>query len=167
MAIVSTPPSMSSVISVFGGPGNLTAYYRGGPYVPNISQNAAIATSPGSLALSQFAGATNYVNVSASVSPSTISKTNFGNTAIGPVGPTNPVTATGSGGTGSYTYAWTRISGDASTTISSSTTASVTFSRASCSDGVNYVSTWKCTVSDGTTSASGNVQVTLTYTRNV
>lgn len=163
MAVVSTPPSMSSVISVFGGPGNLTAYYRGGPYVPNISQNAAIATSPGSLALSQFAGATNYVNVSASVSPATISKTSFGSAATGASGLTNPVTATGSGGTGSYTYAWTLISGDASTTISNSTTASVTFSRANCNTGVDYVSTWKCTVSDGTTSASGNVQVTLSY----
>lgn len=166
MAVVSTPPSMSSVISVFGGPGNLTAYYRGGSYVPNISQNAAIATSPGSLALSQFAGATNYVPVSASVSPATISKNNFGNTAIGPAGPTSPVTATGSGGTGSYTYAWTRTSGDANTTISSSTVASVTFSRSSCQDFQTYISIWKCTISDGTTSASGNVQVTLSYTRN-
>lgn len=66
MATVSTPASMSSVVATFGGPGNLTAYYRGGSYVPNVTQNAAISTVSGSLALSQFAGATTF---SASVSP--------------------------------------------------------------------------------------------------
>lgn len=167
MAVVTTPPSLSSVVSVFGGDGFMSHYYRGGPYVPNISQNAAISTSASTLALSQFAGATNYVPVSVVVSPSTISKTNTGTTSTGPSGQSNTVTATASNGTGSYTYAWTWVSGDTSTAISSTTASGVTFSRSSCSDSVQYVSTWKCTASDGTSSASGNVTVTLEYIKAV
>lgn len=163
MAVVTTPPSLSSVVSVFGGDGFMSHYYRGGPYVPNISQNAAISTSASTLALSQFAGATNYVPVSVVVSPSTTSKTSLGSSATGTSGPAGPVTATASNGTGSYTYAWTRTSGDTTTTISSTTASGVTFSRNSCINGTSYTSTWKCTVSDGTTSASGNVTVTLVY----
>lgn len=104
-----------------------------------------------------------YTAVGASVSPTSISKFGFGTNTSGPSGSTDAVTATGSGGSGGYTYSWTRISGDTGTNISATNTAAVTFSRASCSDGVNYVSTWRCTISDGTTSASADVTVTLGY----
>lgn len=57
MAITS-PASMSKIVAEFGGPGNLKAYYRGGPRVPNIPANAAISTDPNLLAISQFVGAT-------------------------------------------------------------------------------------------------------------
>lgn len=168
MAVVSTPPSMSSVISVFGGPNNLTAYYRGGPYVPNTARNAAINTSPGSLALSQFAGTNNYIDVGASVSPNTATASTVGNTHTSTVITLASPTAAGSGGTGSYTYSWVFVSGDNTITAVSPTAASTKFS-ASITDpsgsGVTKNGVYKCTVSDGTTSANTpNVSISLTYT---
>lgn len=167
MAPVSNPASLSSVVSVFGGPGNLTAYYRGGPYVPDTPTNAAISTTSNGLALSQFAGASAYIPVSASVSPTSISKTGSGTNPSGPSGTSSPVTATGSGGNGSYTYSWTRASGDANTIISSTTASVVTFSRGNCADGTIYTSVWRCTISDGTSSDYADVTVNLAYVRNI
>ena len=58
----SLPVSLSQVIDFFGGtslafppPRNLRGYFRGGIYVPDISQNAGIPAS-GNLALSSFVG---------------------------------------------------------------------------------------------------------------
>ena len=106
-----------------------------------------------------------YTAVSVALNPTSISKFGTGTNASGPSGSTNPVTATGSGGNAPITYSWARISGDTSTNISATTGASVTFSRASCSDGVNYISTWRCTATDGTTSAHADVTVTLGYSK--
>ena len=53
---VTNPAGMISVRTTFNGPNNLTAYYRGGAYVP-INSTTAISTSASSLALSQFNGA--------------------------------------------------------------------------------------------------------------
>jgi hypothetical protein len=49
--------ALSQIISEFGGPENLIAYYRGGAYVPNISQNANVPTS-GIISVTNFYGAT-------------------------------------------------------------------------------------------------------------
>jgi len=106
-----------------------------------------------------------YTPVGVTLNPTSISKFGTGTGTIGPSGSTNPVTATASGGSGTITYSWARISGDTSTNISSTTGASVTFNRTSCSDGVNYVSTWRCTATDGTTSAHADVTVTLGYSK--
>lgn len=57
---VTSPVSLSKVIAEFLGPNNLSAYVRGGSYVPNISANAAISTSTSGLALSQFLNAVKY-----------------------------------------------------------------------------------------------------------
>lgn len=172
MAVVSTPPSMRSVISVFGGPGNLTAYYRGGAYVPNIPQNANIATSASSLRLSQFAGATNYVPVSASASPNSVSGT-LAVTSAGSftVSTSSPSVATGSNGTGSYTFSWIRVSGSTLVTANSSSNASTYFKATMGVGGpgtsnvqsANFV----CQISDGTSSAnSGQVTATLELDHN-
>jgi len=163
---ITAPVSLTKIKTEFGGPNNLSAYVRGGSYVPNTAANANVSATVAGLAISQFLGATNYVNVSASVSPTSISHTGTGTTASGPSGSSGTVTASGSGGSGSYTFSWSRVSGDTNTAISSATVAAVTFSRTGCVDGTNYVSTWRCLVSDGTTSAfTPNVTVTLSYTR--
>lgn len=47
-------PTLIQIRDFFGGPGNLRAYYRGGPYVPNIAANANISTDPSQLRLTQF-----------------------------------------------------------------------------------------------------------------
>jgi len=52
--------TLLEVQTEFGGPGNLTAYYRGGAYVANTSNNASIPTS-GVIRLQQFYGASNAV----------------------------------------------------------------------------------------------------------
>lgn len=47
-------PTLIQIRDFFGGPGNLRAYYRGGPYVRNIAANANISTDPNQLRLTQF-----------------------------------------------------------------------------------------------------------------
>lgn len=110
---------------------------------------------------------TAYTAVSVVLNPTSVTKRSSGTNASGPSGSTAPVTATASGGSGTITYAWTRVSGDTGTAISSTTASSVTFSRSNCSDMVDYISVWRCTVSDGTSSAYADVTVTLGYVRNV
>ena len=51
---VTSPASLSKIVSEFGGPGNLAAYVRGGSYVPNISALNAISATTSGLAISQF-----------------------------------------------------------------------------------------------------------------
>jgi hypothetical protein len=53
-------------------------------------------------------------------------------------------TATGAGGSGGYTYAWTKVSGD-TLTVSAPSSASTNFTRATDSD---YSSIYRCTVTD-------------------
>lgn len=155
MAVVSTPPSLSSVVSVFGGNGALTSYYRGGPLVPNISQNAAISTTAAGLALSQFAGATNYVPIS-NVHHADINVNGAGTGQSGVVSTTltNP---TWSGGNPSPTITWSIVTGSA---VVSGTTLTTYVPISGTMSG-----TIKVTVSDGTSSSSVTVNYSLTYTR--
>lgn len=166
MTAVSNPPSLSSVVAVFGGPGNLAAYYRGGPYVPSNSKNTAIATSASSLKLSQFAGA--MTSVTASVSPTSVSGSSSSNLQQGPA-TSNTTTASGTGGGGSYTYAWSYVSGDTTITCNGSTSATASFSATNIFDGSPKTGVWKCTVSDSTTSSSSsaNVSITLSHISTV
>lgn len=57
---VTAPVSLSKIKAEFVGPNNLSAYVRGGSYVPNISANAAISTTVSGLALSQFLNTVKY-----------------------------------------------------------------------------------------------------------
>ena len=56
-------------------------------------------------------------------------------------------TITASGGSGSFTYAWSRVSGDSSTSATSPTAAASTFHRTG-SPTNNYSSVWRCRVTD-------------------
>lgn len=153
MATVSNPPSLSSVVATFGGPGNLTAYTRGGSYVPNVTMNNAIATVAGSLALSQFAGATTF---SASASPLSSSKTVATNATIGT---SDTFTCSVVGGT-SVTYTWSVVSGTG--TINSPTSASTTISDKPGTTGSSTTNI-RCTIRDssGTTTTSNQVSFSI------
>ena len=76
------------------------------------------------------------------------------------------VTATPSGGSGTYTYLWTYVSGD-SFTIGLPTSATANFSKTS-NTGTDptFVGVYRCTVNDGTTSTSKDVTVNLTFISN-
>lgn len=76
----------------------------------------------------------------------------------------NTITGTASGGTPGYTYLWSRLSGDTSTSATNSTGATTTFLHSGGSPGV-FSSTWKLTVTDSlgahVDSATVNVSLTL------
>lgn len=161
MATVSNPATLSSVVSVFGGPNNLTAYYRGGSYVFSWSGTANIATSASSLKLSQFSGAVKYNPIVVTVSPSPSTTTKSGGPLYGAV-TSGVVTASATGGTGSYTYSWTYVSGSTNMTCNSPSAAATSFSTETNISGA-ITTVWKVTVSDGTTSNTYNESVTLDY----
>jgi hypothetical protein len=75
--------------------------------------------------------------------------------------PTNAVTISASGGTSSYTYSWAHISGD-TFTVNSPASATTTFTRTT-NKNQTFSGVYRCTVSDGITSASVDVTVTSTY----
>lgn len=60
---------------------------------------------------------------------------------------TNSVTVTPTGGTGPYTYAWTRVSGDSAVNVSNATNPTVSFNANVPRDGERSA-TWRCTVTD-------------------
>lgn len=74
--------------------------------------------------------------------------------------------ATPVGGTGPYTYAWTKVSGDTLTVVSP--TSAVTSFRANLGPGIGRIAVYRCTVTDsfGLT-AFGDVSVTLSNNSEV
>ena len=158
---VSNPATLESVYTEFGAPQGtgLSAFLRGGAYVPNgPSANAGVPTAL-PINLSQLAGAVKYVNVGASVSPTSVS-----GAGLSPV-ITPSCTATGSGGSGSYSYTWAYVSGNtANITLNSGQGTPTANWKVIGVNGNNWSAVWKCTVSDGTTSASANVTVSGTIT---
>lgn len=77
-----------------------------------------------------------------------------GKTVKGASGTTPASTCAATGGVPAYTYAWTYVSGDASITCTSPTSASTTFSRTGMVDGTTYEALWKCTVTDSTSATA-------------
>lgn len=162
MALPASPPiTMAQVRAEFGGTVGVTklsAYVRGGSFVPNIAANSGVPTSV-PIRLNQLCGATSYYAVAAPASAYGSRSGTAGTATTGSV----TVTVTGSGGT--VTRSWTRVSGDAAISISSTTAGTVTWS-ASMSAVNNYrTATWKCTVTDtvkGVT-VTNNVVVELEY----
>lgn len=70
------------------------------------------------------------------------------------------INVSASGGSGSgYTYAWQYVSGDTATSVSSPTSSSTRWTRTISSYFTDYISVWRCRVTD----SAGNV----TYTPNV
>lgn len=74
---------------------------------------------------------------------------------------TEDVIATPSGGTGSYTYSWTRISGLTTVHVSAGT-SSVTFYSTFSSPGTTRYATFRCTISDGVSSVYRDAYVEIT-----
>lgn len=152
--------SLAQVRAEFGAPAGtpLHAFVRGGSWVPNIAQNNGVPTST-PVSLDDLRGATNQPPVSlAAIS-------NLVLTRGAPIPRTRPprhlpstgsVTASASGGNGSYTYAWAYVSGD--TAITDSGSGATRYFNAPDADAGS--ATWKCTASDGSTSASRTFTVT-------
>lgn len=88
------------------------------------------------------------------------------NTAIGIYSESNPVqtnhvTVTPTGGQSPYSYAWASLSGDTVMAISSTTSATVRWSR-NMTIGDSYQAIWRCTVTDaGGATATADVEVTF------
>jgi hypothetical protein len=155
--------SLTQIIAQFGGPSNLAAYYRGGSYVKNTSANQNISTSASGLAISQFYGASAYVNVSAYISPNPGSGSGSGTQGSGAI-TSGALTCYPSGGSGSYTYSWsiTGVYSLSSQTVSSPSAQSTTFYAVS--SGGGYL-TVQCVCSDGTTSSTPTATVNYTWTQ--
>lgn len=100
---VTNPPSMSKIVKELGGPGNLRAYVRGGPHVPNIPANSAISTNANTLAISQFVGATGTLPFY--VTANDVFKIEISNVPIA------TSTAFAYNAPGAVTYFWSRVSG--------------------------------------------------------
>jgi hypothetical protein len=78
---------------------------------------------------------------------------------------TNVATATATGYTGALTYAWEFVSGDASITVSSASSQSVTFSGNVGPVNVTRSAVWKCKVTDSTGFVYTNtISPTVEYT---
>lgn len=88
-------------------------------------------------------------NLSATINPASLFKSAL---QFEPAPPfknvvTAAATVTPTGGTGPYTYQWTKVSGDSAIVPSSTTAASVTFS-ANAPKNQLLTATWQCTVTD-------------------
>lgn len=156
---VPSNPSLTQVYAEFGAPLGtpLSAFLRGGSWVPNTAANINVPTSL-PISLSQLAGATRYTPMSASANnvsdtvDATITGYSFG-----------PSVCSVTGGNPSKTYAWSHISGT-NFTIASPTSASTNFVHGGHPPVGTYSGTYKCTVSDGTSSVDSNT-ITVTLTR--
>lgn len=160
MAAVAGPPvSLTDVRNVFGAPAGtpLHNFYRGGPWVPNISQNAGVPTAP-PIQLAQLAGATNY-------QPMTV--TSHDVTADTDSGQTNSfigtASATVTGGNPSKTYNWVHIDG-ISFVLATPTAQASAINHAGRPPAGTYTAHYRCDVSDGTATVSSNV-ITITENR--
>ncbi|HEY0818129.1 MAG TPA: hypothetical protein VGD46_05075 [Rhizobacter sp.] len=134
-------------------PWYISNHYRGGPYVPNISQNNSIPTS-GLIYFSNFYGTT---KASLSISPSPANAYNF----QAEPAPSSKVLSVGvtASGAGVTSGSWAKISGAAGTTINSSTSLTPTFS-ATVNKNNEQVSVWRFTANNGLTA---DVTVSLKY----
>lgn len=156
MTLPASPPiTMAQVRTEFGGTAGVTklsAYVRGGSYVPNTPTNSGVPTSV-PIKLSQLCGASAAIPLSVSASPTYVE-----NIISSPgIATTDTTTATATGGSGSKTYSWTRVSGDTGLVPTASTSATTAFQG---SVGGSYPTSrsavFKCTVTDSSGSASSN-----------
>lgn len=97
--------------------------------------------------------------LSASVSPSSITKTDTTATIV-----TSSATVTPTGGTSPYTYSWARIAGSTAIAATSATAATTTFTGTGLVSGTTYDATFRCTVTDSA-AATKTVDVVVSITR--
>lgn len=152
MANVTNPARLGSVQAVFGGPGNLRAYNRGGSYVPSgPAENNNISTNADSLRLSTFAGATDVVVIpfTASLTPPSATETTGLGTQTTLELYYNPVY---SGGTGTYSIVSVTADYPATATIINPTTI-----RVSCTGrNTAYEGSVTAQLTDGVTTVSAS-----------
>ncbi len=153
--------TLTNIKAEFGGtvPYRLSDYYPGGAYVPvgTSGTNGAVPVFGQPLSLSDFYGTSNYINIGVSVSDV------FGETS-GTNNITRTMSAVVTGGDGSHTYSWVKISGDSNTNISGSSTGSTV--NILCTTPGSFGSnnaTFRCTVNDGTSSASDDASGTFIW----
>ena len=96
---VSNPAQLTSVVAIFGGPGNLRSYLAGGTYVPpgTTGVNGAVPSS-GSLPLSKLAGTVNFTPVTNTYT------TGAGNETVPTSASSVTITVVGAGGSGGGSY---------------------------------------------------------------
>ena len=163
-------PKLSDVCTEFLVAGNtpLSSFRRGAGIVPDTAANAGVPTGfP--INLSQMAGSVRYVNVTAGKSGNASGSFSYTPPPVGPttVGiSTNSVTAIAGGGNGGYSYFWQHISGDTFTGWSTNT-ASNLFHHGSVGRNQTKSGVYRCTISDGVTSAFVDVNVSVTYHYNL
>jgi hypothetical protein len=157
---VSNPATLESAYTEFGAPQGtpLSSFLRNGAYVPNTSANANVPTAL-PISLSQLAGAVKYVNVSATMSPTSMGSSCKLSQEPWTIGTAQAIA---SGGTGSYTYTWSRQSGSA--VIQGSPSGAFCSFSVSGAGVSTYSAVWQCVVSDGTSSATVTVSVSMTVT---
>ena len=106
----------------------------------------------------------NAVALSATASPTSVSGADY---RVAPAAANVNVTSnstviTASGGSGSYTYSWSRLSGSTAINVNGATSPNTPF-NATLGQNNTVTGVWRCTVSDGTSSVTVDVNVTLTY----
>ncbi len=152
MATVPGPPVvMSDVRAVFGAPPGtrLFDFGRGGPWVPDVPQNANVPTYGNQIRLAQLAGATNY---QPQVISGPSSRTWSGVNNRPPISFTVGSAQSVGGGTNAFTVHWDRISGDTGITCDNAASAGSTFRAYGgllSDDIVDITAVWRLTVNDG------------------
>lgn len=153
----SVPVTMAQLRTEFGGTAGVTklsAYVRGGSYVPNTPRNAGVPTSV-PVRLNQFVGAS---KLQCTISPGSL----YASRATPGTATTAACTRTVSGATGGTTTLWSRVSGDTGINITSSTGSSTTFSGTVNVANPTRTATFKCRVTDTVTNVDSNTNVTVT-----
>jgi hypothetical protein len=157
----SPPITMAQVRAEFGGTAGVTklsAYVRGGAYVPNTGTNAGVPTSV-PIRLNQLCGASAWA-LTASASPSTL----YATRATAGTVVSGHSTVSYSGNSGAVSYLWSRVSGDAAIACSSTTNFSPTWSASVGPANPSRVAIWRCQVTDSVGSVFTNtVTITLEF----
>lgn len=164
----SGPISLAMIRQQYGGsaPDSLSEYYRGGAYVPNTSANSTVPTS-GAISLSSFYGQGGAVGGALAASNGGA----FGYRFIAEPAPsTASVSAEGNvlatGGSGSYTCTWSHVSGSTAIPTPGANVFKPSFS-ASVFKNSSLSAVKRCTVNDGVSTVTTDMQVILEYQTDI
>lgn len=155
----SGPLSLNDIQTEFGGsnPISLNEYYAGGANVPaGTTGTYGAVPSSGAISIQNFYGTAKVTALAVSISPSSLYTTRVGAGTV----VSAPATATASGGSGGYTYAWTYVSGN-SFSVTSPTSASTTFST-SLLAAQYKLGVYRCTVTDSL-SNTAHADITIEF----
>ena len=96
----------------------------------------------------------------------TLSPTSINRSQTSALFTTNAVTATPTGGNGSYTYSWTWVSNPGNLNITTSTRQSTTFSKGGMVFGGTYQGLARCTVTSGGVSVYQDISISISRESN-